>query len=617
MDSTPLSPESTYQQLRERALAEEHRLDRRGLALANLRLVLFLGTLAVGGLSAWGRLPRKALGAAGALAAGFVAAAVAHDRALARQARERERAAVNARGIARLAGRSAEFSERGDAHLSPDHPYARDLDLFGPASLFQHLDATGTHFGDAALAAWLCSPAPVPEVLGRQGAVAELAGRLELRQALEIEGRLLATRKPDPSPLLDWAEGPAPARSALFRLAPLALPPLTLALYLLGQLEVIRAHWAYLALAAQVAVFALTARACQAVFHRVSRPSERLLDWKAIFSRVESERFQSSRLRTLSERMRTEGAPPSAEMGRLARAAAFAELRVQPLIHLPLNALILWDLHWAAAMDRWQARCGRRVRGWFETLGELEALSSLAGFAFENPSFPFPTFSTDGPRLAAENLGHPLIHASRRVGNDVALPSPGSALLITGSNMAGKTTLLRTLGINAVLAQAGAPVCARALELSPLWVATSMRVEDSLAKGLSLFYAELERLKAVLDRCEAGPALFLLDEMLQGTNTAERQVASRAILRHLVRRGAIGAVATHDLGLTDLEASTSGRVRNVHFTDSIEGGQMRFDYRMHPGVVSTTNALALLRQVGIEVELDAVPAASSSLQETR
>lgn len=608
MGSTSPSPEGTYQRLRERALAEERRLDRIGLALANLRLALFLGALAVAGLSAWGKLPRKALWAAGALFAGFAAAAVAHDRALARQARERERAAVNERGLARLAGRSAEFPERGDAHLSPDHPYARDLDLFGPASLFQHLDATGTHFGDAALASWLCAPAPIPEVLERQGAVADLAGRLELRQALEIEGRLLATHKPNPAPLLAWAESPPPARSALFRWAPLALPPLTLALYLLGLLGVVPTSYVYLPLVMQVSVFALTARSCQSLFNRVSRPSERLLDWKAIFSAVEGQRLESPRLRALSERLRTEGAPPSAEMKRLARAAAFADVRIQPLIHLPLNALTLWDLHWAAAMDRWQARCGRRVRGWFEVLGELEALSSLAGFSFENPSFPFPTFAPDGPRLAAEDLGHPLIHASRRVGNDVALPSPGTALLITGSNMAGKTTLLRTLGVNAVLAQAGAPVCARSLHLSPLQVASSMRVEDSLAKGLSLFYAELKRLKAVLDRCSAGPALFLLDEMLQGTNTAERQAASRAILRHLVDRGAIGAVATHDLGLTDLEASTSGRIRNVHFTDSIEGGQMRFDYRMHPGVVSTTNALALLRQVGIEVEVGSVAA---------
>ncbi len=608
MASTSPSPEGTYQRLRERALAEEHRLDRRGLLLANLRLALFAGAVVVAGLCAWGTLSRRALWLAGGLLAGFVAAAVAHDRALARQARERERAAINARGLLRLEGRSAELPERGAAHLSPDHPYARDLDLFGPASLFQHLDATGTHFGDAALAGWLNAPAPAAEVLERQAAVAELAGRVELRQALEIEGRLLSTEKANPTPLLDWAESPRTARSALFRLAPLALPPVTLGLYLLGLFEVVPASWAYVPLAAQIAVFALYARSCQALFDRVSRPSDRLLDWRAAFSTVESERFQSPRLCALAKRMRTEGAPPSVEMRRLGRAAAFAEVRLQPLVHLPLNALVLWDLHWAAAMERWQGRSGRRVRGWFQALGELEALSSLAGFSFENPSFAFPTFAPDGPRLSAEDLGHPLIHASRRVGNDVTLPAPGSALLVTGSNMAGKTTLLRTLGINAVLAQAGAPVCARSLHLSPLWVASSMRVEDSLAKGLSLFYAELRRLKAVIDRCEAGPALFLLDEMLQGTNTAERQAASRAILRHLVDRGAIGAVATHDLGLTDLEAATSGRVRNVHFTDSIEGGQMRFDYRMRAGVVSTTNALALLRQVGIEVEVGPVGA---------
>lgn len=604
MTPAPPTPESAYRGLRARSVAQEQKLDRLGLVLANLRLALFLGALAVAGLSFWGKLPGWTKGLAAGLALGFVAAAVAHDRVLARQARAKERILVNERGLARIEGRFSELPERGDSHLEPEHPYARDLDVFGPASLFQLLDATGTRFGDATLAAWLAAPSAIGQIVERQRAVAELAGRLELRQSLEVEGRLLATRKPDPSSLLDWAEGPRPTRSLLFRLAPLALPPITLALYLLGRFALLPAQAWLAGFLAQLAVFALTARTCQALFTRIGRPGERLLDWRAVFASVEHERFEAGRLRALSERMRTEGAPPSVEARRLARAALYVQVREQPLIHLPLNAFLLWDLHWARVLDRWQARCGSKVRGWFEALGELEALSSLAGFSFDNPAFPFPTFVEDGPRLLAEALGHPLLHASRRVANDVALPAPGTALVVTGSNMAGKTTLLRTLGVNAVLAQAGAPVCARALTLSSLKVATSMRVEDSLAQGISLFYAELKRLKAVLDRCESGPTLFLLDEVLLGTNTAERQAASRAILRRLVERGAIGAVATHDLGLTTLEAATSGRVRNVHFTDRIEEGQMRFDYLMRPGVVATTNALALLQKVGIEIEIE-------------
>ncbi len=242
--------------------------------------------------------------------------------------------------------------------------------------------------------------------------------------------------------------------------------------------------------------------------------------------------------------------------------------------------------------------CAAGSRRW----RELEALSCVAGLAFDRPSFLWPTVEGSGPRVKAEGVGHPLLDAP--VLNDVELPGPGCALLLTGSNMSGKTTLLRALGLNAVLALAGAPVCARAFSLTPLQVLTSMRVKDSLERGVSYFYAEVQRIKAVLDAAAAakGQAMFLLDEILLGTNTRERQIASREVLRLLLTTGAIGGVTTHDLSLANLADEYGGKVVNMHFRDHLEDGKMVFDYRLRPGVVDTTNALRVLRMAGVPVE---------------
>jgi DNA mismatch repair ATPase MutS len=269
------------------------------------------------------------------------------------------------------------------------------------------------------------------------------------------------------------------------------------------------------------------------------------------------------------------------------------------------------------ALERWQSISGARVRDWMQALGEAEALSSIATLAHDQPEWPFPELVDDAePAFTAEHLGHPLIDDAARVHNDVAVGPPGTFLLITGSNMSGKSTLLRAIGVNAVLAQAGAPVCARRLRMTPLEVYTSIRVQDSLSRGVSYFMAELERLKQIVDAADRVPALrgdagdgggapgllFLLDEILHGTNTAERRIAATRVIRHLVETGAIGAVTTHDLTLAD-QAALAGAAQLVHFSESFrehEGAMtMEFDYRLRDGIASSTNALALMRMVGL------------------
>jgi DNA mismatch repair ATPase MutS len=273
-------------------------------------------------------------------------------------------------------------------------------------------------------------------------------------------------------------------------------------------------------------------------------------------------------------------------------------------LHPVLNLLTLWDTHTLFALERWRRAHGSQVRGWFDALAQLEAISGLAGLAFDRPTWMWPTVEEGGPRVLARGLGHPLLAESVR--NDVALEGPAEALLITGSNMSGKTTLMRALGLNTVVALAGGPVCAETFDVTPLQVLTCMRVRDSLEQGVSYFYAEVRRLKLVLDAAAAsrGQVLFLLDEILTGTNTRERQLASRQVLRLLLESGAIGCITTHDLSLAELAGEFPGRVHNVHFRDTVVEGQMHFDYRLREGVVDTTNALRVMALAGIPVRLE-------------
>jgi DNA mismatch repair ATPase MutS len=295
-------------------------------------------------------------------------------------------------------------------------------------------------------------------------------------------------------------------------------------------------------------------------------------------------------------------------MRALNRILGFADLRRgAALLHFPIQAFTLWDFHWLFALEKWRRRSGSRVRGWFEAAGEIDALSCLAAIRYDNPDWCFPTIG-DVPSYRAEGLGHPLISGSRRVPNDVEVGPRGSVLLITGSNMSGKSTLLRAIGVNAVLAEAGAPVCARTLRMPPCDIQTSIRIQDSLERGVSYFMAALARLKGVVDAAERNRAdgqprvvFYLLDEILQGTNSAERGIAVQAVAQHLLDAGAIGAMTTHDLNLAGEEPLKS-HAKLVHFTEVVdERGEMSFDYQLREGIATSRNALRLMRLIGIGV----------------
>jgi DNA mismatch repair ATPase MutS len=333
----------------------------------------------------------------------------------------------------------------------------------------------------------------------------------------------------------------------------------------------------------------------------VDRAGRDLALLSGVLGRLERERFESPRLAELRAALDVEGLPPSRQIGKLNGLIDLLDAR-RNMIFAPVAFVLLWETQLAIMIERWRALSGPAVARWLAAVGEFEALGSLAGYAYEHPQDPFPELSEGAARFEGEGLGHPLIPEARNVRTDLLLADEPRVLIVSGSNMSGKSTLLRTLGVNTVLALSGAPVRARRLRLTPLQVGASIRIQDSLQAGASRFYAEIMRLRQIVDlTAGALPVLFLLDEILHGTNSHDRRIGAEGMVRGLMGRGAIGLVTTHDLALARIADELGPRAANVHFEDRLEGGTMTFDYLLRPGVVQRSNALELMRSVGLEV----------------
>jgi DNA mismatch repair ATPase MutS len=336
----------------------------------------------------------------------------------------------------------------------------------------------------------------------------------------------------------------------------------------------------------------------------VSAKAPELEAYKDMLQLLERTRFQSPLLTSLQAHVQIDGIQPSAQLARLAFWVGLAELRYSQPFHLVLNSLTLWDVHVAHGIEGFVRTVGTRMNAWFSALAELEALSSFAALSELDPAARMPVLGDERAPLEATAIAHPLLTASSRVANDVVLRGPGTALVVTGSNMAGKSTLLRSLGQNIALALAGAPVIAERMQVPLVRLRASMRADDSLEAGSSYFHAELVKLKRVIDSAEAlPPVFFLLDELLRGTNARARHVGAKAVLLHLLQRSATGLCATHDVELAALGYEDAKHIENVHFTDVMVQGEMVFDYRLRPGIVRTSNALRLLVLAGIDVPM--------------
>lgn len=494
-----------------------------------------------------------------------------------------------------------------------EHPYATDLDVSGEASLFRLFTTVTLPPGATTLRRWLLEPAPPGEIRSRQEAVEDLAGRLDFRQTLEGKGRILEA--PDPGSLqdfLEWAEEDPflPQRPWLLAIGRL-IPLLTAALFFAYWVEWISGPWWLIGLALGFVFGTQFRREIHPLMEKASGGQERFGRYAEVLKLLLETPLDAPSLVGLQEALRSSPVGAERELQKLARRVAWSDVRFSPMAHAPLQAIFAWDIHTLAWLESWKARSGRHVRAWLEALGTLEALSALGSLRYDHPDWSFPEVR-DGtePDLRAEGIGHPLLPPGSCVRNDVQIGPPGSFLFVTGSNMSGKSTLLRAVGINAVLAQAGGAVCARKMELVPLRIQTSMRTADSLAAGVSQYMAELNRIRKVVGGARAGgfgTVLFLLDEPLQGTNEAERRVAVQTILGHLLDARAIGAVATHDLQL-DNTPRLEKAARAVHLEGAVREGEsgplITFDYLLKPGRATSTNALALLRAVGLGKQAD-------------
>ena len=592
---------SAYRSRLARSREEAARLEQRHATLAWARLGIFLAAAAL--VAILGRTSAPWL-AAPILA--FIPLLFVHARVLNARDRATRAAAFYERGLARIEDRWQGTGERGERFRDPSHLYAEDLDLFGAGGLFELLVTSRTHAGEDVLAAWLLTPADPGTIRDRQGAVAELTPLLDLREDLAVMGPDVeaVVRTED---LKSWAKAPPQLAGRWPRYVLPMVSAVSISL-------VIQWIWSgrppdllLVALAIQGG-FALRFRhSVHHVTHGIEQRERELRVLATLMARIEREPSDSHLLQALRGRLRATGRAPADEIRRLARLVEILSSGHNQ-IFAPLSALLLLGTQLAFAVERWRARCGPAVPEWLAAVAEYEALSALATYAAEHPDDPFPEIVEGSTSFTAEAVAHPLLPSAVAVANDVRLGNSHPHLLfVSGSNMSGKSTLLRTVGLNAVLAQAGAPVRAGRLAMTPLRIGATLRIQDSLQAGRSRFFAEISRISEIVAMTRAEPAagargvLFLLDELLAGTNSHDRLQGATGILSALVERGAIGLATTHDLALTRIVDTLSGRAENVHFEDHFENGVLSFDYRLKAGVVQSSNALALMRAVGLDV----------------
>jgi hypothetical protein len=505
------------------------------------------------------------------------------------------------RALARLDNTWIGAGNQGERFRDPRHVFADDLDLFGRGSLFELLSTARTRMGERVLAGWLLSPGEPKETAERQESVKELRPRVDLREEIALMGDDLRAALDDRR-LGAWGTEPAVVFFPGARWVALILAIAAVASAVTTLFDVTSLVPFLFVVLAELMFMMATHKATGRVVESVGTPAHELRLIALLLERLEREPFSSPGLAGLRGRLLVDGTPATQEIRRLVRLVDRLDW-AQNLFFRPIAAALVWIPQFAMAVERWRARYGPHVAGWVAAIGEFEAMSSLACFAYERPDAVFPELVNSSSRFYdAQGLTHPLIPAAEAVANDVKLGDDIRLWIVSGSNMSGKSTLLRAVGLSVVLAWAGAPVTAGRLTLSRLRLGASMRTSDSVIDHRSRFYAEISRLKDVVDLARSGqPLLFLLDELLSGTNSHDRRVGAQALLFGLVEREAIGLATTHDLALAEIAEQLNGRAVNVHFEDHLEGGEIRFDYHLRPGVVARGNALELMRAVGLDV----------------
>ena len=527
----------------------------------------------------------------------FIGLVMYHRRVRGWQARAQRAVEFYRTGLERIRDRWHGSGPVGGQFDVQHHIYAADLDLFGKDSLYQMLCAARTPMGEDTLARWLLAAADSATVRERHASIADLRDRLDLREDLAVQGdssriELRCDR------VIDWAQSPNRLDRPWIRWTAPLLALLAVAAALAWAIAGLR--FPLLAvLLVELALTYLLRDPVRTATTAVETAYEDLKGLSLLLNRIETERFEAAPLRALVLRLSSHSIGASAAFSKLATIVNFIESRRNPFLQ-PFMLPLMYPLQAAVAAERWRAAHGNAIRAWLDVLGEIEALVSLARYSYEHPEYPFPQFIEGAAAFQADELGHPLIPAAARVCNDVDMSGSTRVLLVSGSNMSGKSTLLRAVGINTVLAMAGAPVCAKRLQLTPLQIGASIRVNDSLHEGSSRFYAEITRLRRLFEPA-ALPLLYLLDELLQGTNSSDRRIGAQGVIRALLERGAIGLVSTHDLALTEIAGLDAHALVNVHFEDEFIDGKLKFDFKLRNGIITKSNGIELMRSIGLDV----------------
>jgi hypothetical protein len=590
----PTPPSDHYRQrLHARELRVRH-LETIHIRLGYLRLLLAVALVAL----VWIYLAGHTLSALwlGVPVLLFIAVAVFHARLLGWQAHAQRAVDFYRHGLARIEDNWHGTGSRGERFDVSEHLYAADLDLFGHGSLFQLLSAARTRMGEDTLAAWLLHPSPLDAIRQRHQAIPDLRDRLGFREAMAVSSESLEAAV-HPGQLTAWAQSPLQLTSLPIRWLCLLLSIFMVAAAVYWGFTGLRFPFFFILLLEGIVVLTYRARV-NAVLHQTEHALADLKLISSLLAHIETENFEAPHLQDLKNRLFTHNVPASKAISRLDTIGQYIQSLENPLMRL-IDIPFLYSVQVAFAADSWRRQFGSAVPAWLSELGQMEALLSLATYSFEHLEDPLPTFVAGQSCFHAQNIGHPLIPVSRCVRNNLSLDSEQRVVLISGSNMSGKSTLMRSVGINVVLAMAGAPVRAQSLQLTPLHVGASILINDSLQKGASRFYAEITRLRHILDLATGQPPLlFLLDELLQGTNSRDRLIGAEGVLRTLLETSAIGLISTHDLALTSLG---SGSLHNMHFQDQIEDGKMKFDYILRSGPVTRSNGVELMRLIGLDV----------------
>jgi hypothetical protein len=500
-----------------------------------------------------------------------------------------------------LAGNFYDF-EPGSEHIPKEHPYANDLDIFGRASLFQYINRTTSEPGSKQLAEYLKFPSSISVILERQTAIKELSLKMRWIQDLQANSKKNKITFPGKNRLEAWIKEPLFfSNFKPWKWLRYLLPIIILSIVTLFVFDVIGYTLFYLGLLIFAAIAYQINKFVAPVHEQLSKVADELNTLSSNILSIENEKFESPLLKRWQSVFLEKNKKASESILKLKKILDKLDLRYNLVLSLPLNLLLLWNLQQVLDLEKWKEKEQKNFNSWFDTLADFEALNSFAVLFFNQPEWIFPTIIPEYFSIEGKEIGHPLIPVEKRVDNFIEIPSHTKLMLVTGSNMAGKSTYLRSIGVNVVLAMAGAPVCAQSFSVSHVQVISSMRITDNLEESTSTFYAELKKLKTIIEKVNAGEKVFiLLDEILRGTNSLDRHTGSKALIKQLIKKEAAAIIATHDLELANLK-DFSENILNYHFDVQVSNDELYFDYLLKPGICNSLNASILMKKIGIEL----------------